>query len=171
MEEIISRRLARYKDSDTAFAKLPNIIFVDGGKGQIGVAKKALAKADLNLDINVCGMVKDERHRTRGLLYNGSEVTLPHSSEGFKLVTRIQDEVHRFALEYHKKLRADSQVRSVLDDISGIGATRRKELLKHFKSIDAIRLANLEALESAPSMNKKTAQAVYDYFKEQDMEE
>jgi len=169
MEEIISRRLARYKESDTAFAKLPNIIFVDGGKGQITVAKKALEKADLF--IPVCGMVKDERHRTRGLLYNGVEVTLPRSCEGFKLVTRIQDEVHRFALEYHKKLRADSQVRSVLDDIQGIGATRRKELLKHFKSIEAIRLANLESLASAPSMNKKTAQAVYDYFQDFDFEE
>jgi len=164
MEEILTRRLARYKESDSAFAKLPNIIFVDGGKGQITVAKKALEKA--NLFVPVCGMVKDERHRTRGLLYNGVEVTLPRSGEGFKLVTRIQDEVHRFALEYHKKLRSDSQVRSVLDDIQGIGATRRKELLKHFKSIDAIRLADVESLTLAPSMNKKTAQAVYDYFQE-----
>ena len=164
MEEIITRRLARYNESDVAFAKLPNIIFVDGGKGQITVAKKALEKS--NLIIPVCGMVKDERHRTRGLLYNGNEVNLPRSGEGFKLITRIQDEVHRFALEYHKKLRADSQVRSVLDDIQGIGATRRKELLKHFKSIEAIRLADLDSLASAPSMNKKTAQAVYDYFQE-----
>jgi len=162
MEEIITRRLMRYKESHDAFAKLPDIIFVDGGKGQITAAKRALAVVGIHLPI--CGMVKDDRHRTRGLLYNDSEVLLPRTSEGFKLVTRIQDEVHRFALEYHRKLRSNSQVRSVLDDISGIGATRRKELLKHFKSIEAIQNATLEELTNAPSMNKKSAEAVYDFF-------
>jgi excinuclease ABC subunit C len=109
-------------------------------------------------------MVKDDRHRTRGLLYQNEEINMPRHSEGFKLVTRIQDEVHRFALEYHKKLRADSQVRSVLDEIEGIGATRRKELLKHFKNIEAIRTADIETLKSAPSMNIKSAEAVYNFF-------
>jgi len=163
MEEIITRRLKRYKDEHTAFAKLPDIIFVDGGKGQITAARKALAA--VGLTIPICGMVKDDKHRTRGLLFDGREVLLPRTSEGFKLVTRIQDEVHRFALEYHRKLRADSQVRSVLDDIEGIGATRRKELLKHFKNIEAIRNAGVDELTTAPSMNKRAAQAVYEFFK------
>jgi len=162
MEEIITRRLTRYKESHDAFSKLPDIIFVDGGKGQITAAEKALAA--INLRIPICGMVKDDRHRTRGLLFMGKEAVLPRNNEGFKLVTRIQDEVHRFALEYHRKLRADSQVRSVLDDIPGIGATRRKELLKHFKSIEAIRQATFEELTQAPSMNKKAADAVYTFF-------
>jgi len=163
MEEIITRRLARYQAEHTAFAKLPDIIFVDGGKGQITSAKKALAS--LGMDLPVCGMVKDDRHRTRGLLYEGKEAALPRTSEGFKLITRIQDEVHRFALEYHRKLRADSQVRSVLDDIPGIGPTRRKELIKHFKSIEAIMEADLDALQAAPAMNKASAEAVYGFFR------
>ena len=162
MEEIITRRLVRYKEAHDAFSKLPDIIFVDGGKGQISAAEKALQV--VGLSIPICGMVKDDRHRTRGLLFNGEETVLPKHSEGFKLITRIQDEVHRFALEYHRKLRADSQVKSVLDDIPGIGATRRKELLKHFKSIEAIRTATLEELTNAPSMNKKAAQAVYEFL-------
>ena len=162
MEEIITRRLVRYKESHDAFSKLPDIIFVDGGKGQISAAEKALQA--VGLSIPICGMVKDDRHRTRGLLFNGHEAVLPRHSEGFKLITRIQDEVHRFALEYHRKLRADSQVKSVLDDIPGIGVTRRKELLKHFKSVEAIRTATFEELTNAPSMNKKAAQAVFEFF-------
>jgi len=182
MEEIITRRLTRYKEAHDAFLtlqdtkesldsfyKLPDIIFVDGGKGQITAAEKALSAVGLNVPI--CGMVKDDRHRTRGLLFQGKELLLPRHSEGFKLVTRIQDEVHRFALEYHRKLRADSQVRSVLDDISGIGATRRKELLKHFKSIEAIRWASLEELAQAPSMNKRAAEAVYNFFRDSQKED
>jgi len=164
MEEIITRRLMRYKESHDAFSKLPDIIFVDGGKGQISAAQKALDA--VGLSIPICGMVKDDRHRTRGLLFKGNEINLPKTSEGFKLITRIQDEVHRFALEYHRKLRTESQVKSVLDDISGIGATRRKELLRHFKSIEAIRMATLDELVVAPAMNKKAAQAVYDFFRE-----
>ena len=164
MEEIITRRLKRYKEEHTAFAKLPDIIFVDGGKGQISSAKKVLEA--LEMDLPVCGMVKDDRHRTRGLLYEGKEAELPRTSEGFKLITRIQDEVHRFALEYHRKLRADTQVRSVLDDIPGIGPARRKALLRHFKSIEAISEADIEALTTAPSMNKASAEAVYNFFHE-----
>jgi len=162
MEEIITRRLARYQAEHIAFAKLPDIIFVDGGKGQITAAKKALVS--VGIDLPVCGMVKDDKHRTRGLLFEGKEAALPKHSEGFKLVTRIQDEVHRFALEYHRKLRADSQVRSVLDDIPGVGPTRRKALLRHFKSIEAIAQADIEELILAPSMNKASAEAVYNFF-------
>ncbi|MCL2404006.1 MAG: excinuclease ABC subunit UvrC [Defluviitaleaceae bacterium] len=162
MEEILTRRLARYQAEHTAFAKLPDIIFVDGGKGQITAAKKALT--GLGMDLPVAGMVKDDRHRTRGLVFEGNEAALPRHSEGFKLITRIQDEVHRFALEYHRKLRADSQVRSVLDDIGGIGPTRRKALLRHFKSIEAIMEADIDCLTSAPSMNKASAEAVYNFF-------
>jgi len=166
MEEILTRRLARYQAEHTAFAKLPDIIFVDGGKGQISAAKKALHS--LGMDLPVAGMVKDDRHRTRGLLFEGREAALPRHGEGFKLITRIQDEVHRFALEYHRKLRADSQVRSVLDDIEGIGPTRRKALLRHFKSIEAIMDADLEQLTTAPSMNKASAEAVYKFFHTQE---
>jgi len=164
MEEIITRRLARYQAEHVAFHKLPDVIFVDGGKGQITSAKKALAA--VGMDLPVCGMVKDDRHRTRGLLFEGEEAALPRTSEGFKLITRIQDEVHRFALEYHRKLRADSQVRSVLDDIPGIGPTRRKAMLRHFKSIEAIAAADMDALLAAPAMNKASAEAVYKFFRE-----
>ncbi|MCL1862545.1 MAG: excinuclease ABC subunit UvrC [Defluviitaleaceae bacterium] len=168
MEEVLTRRFIRYNSpqAEESFSKLPDVIFADGGKGQISAVEKALAAQ--NIVIPVCGMVKDDRHRTRGLLYKGEEVNLPRHSEGFKLVTRIQDEVHRFALEYHKKLRSDSQVRSVLDDIKGIGATRRRELLRHFKSIEAIRNADVTALAAAPSMNSKSAQEVYNFFRKGD---
>ena len=162
IREVLSRRFKRYNEQSQAFSTLPDIIFVDGGKGQISAAEAALREQ--GLDIPVCGMVKDERHRTRGLLYNNEQLDLPRHGEGFKLVTRIQDEVHRFALEYHRKLRADSQVRSVLDDITGIGATRRKELLRHFKSIEAIRAASVEELLQVSCMNKKIAQEVYNFF-------
>ncbi|MCL2202378.1 MAG: excinuclease ABC subunit UvrC [Defluviitaleaceae bacterium] len=162
IEEVLTRRLTRYRQNHTAFSKLPDIIFVDGGKGQISAAKKALAT--LGMDIPVCGMVKDERHRTRGLLFEGKEAPLPRTSEGFKLVTRIQDEVHRFALEYHRKLRTDTQVRSVLDDIPGVGPTRRKALLAHFKNIEAIRTAEIKDLSQVDSMNKASAEAVHRFF-------
>jgi excinuclease ABC subunit C len=166
MEEVLTRRFKRYLGAETnsneSFNKLPDIIFADGGKGQISAVEKALHAQ--NISVPVCGMVKDDRHRTRGLLYKNEEIILPRHGEGFKLVTRIQDEVHRYALEYHRKLRADSQVRSVLDEIPGIGTTRRKELLRHFKNIEAIRTADVETLTSAPSMNKKSAEAVYNYF-------
>ncbi|MCL2225409.1 MAG: excinuclease ABC subunit UvrC [Defluviitaleaceae bacterium] len=165
MEEVLSRRFKRYNENSESFSKLPDIIFVDGGKGQISAAEKALQEQGIS--IPVCGMVKDDRHRTRGLLYNNEEINIPRHGEGFKLVTRIQDEVHRFALEYHKKLRANSQVKSILDEIPGIGATRRKELLKHFKNIEAIRTASIETLANAPAMNIKAAQAVIKFFNEE----
>ena len=162
MEEILTRRMKRFKEQSESFAKMPDIIFVDGGKGQVSTVEKVLRKMEIS--IPVCGMVKDERHRTRGLIYLGKEVSLPKRGEGFKLITRIQDEVHRFAYEYHRKLREKNLVRSVLDEIEGIGKTRRKELLKHFKSIEGIMNADLDELSKAPSMNKQVAKAVYDYF-------
>jgi len=147
----------------TSFSRLPDIVFIDGGKGQAGAAEKAMRALDI--DIPVCGMVKDDRHRTRGLLYEGEEVTLPAGSEGFKLVTRIQDEVHRFAVEYHRKLRANAQVKSVLDEIPGIGPNRRKELMKKFKSLEAIKEADTETLAGVKGMNARAAEAVREFFR------
>ena len=131
MEEVITRRFTRYINETSGdenvkkagFDKKPDMIFLDGGKGQISAVQKALT--NLNLYVPVCGMVKDDRHRTRALMYNGEEIELPYTSEGFKLLTRMQDEVHRFAIEYHRKLREKKQVHSILDDISGIGSVRR----------------------------------------------
>jgi len=163
MEEIITRRFNRYATGDSKFIKLPDILFIDGGRGQVHAAEKAIAA--LNINIPVCGMVKDDKHRTRGLFFQENEILLPLSSEGFKLVTRIQDEVHRFAVEYHRKLRADTQIHSLLDDINGIGPARRKALMKSFKSVENIRKAELSELEQAEGMNKKAAQAVYSYFR------
>lgn len=126
---------------------------MDGGKGQVNVALEVLDK--LHLNIPVCGMVKDDNHRTRGLYYNNIEIPIDRNSEAFKLITRIQDEAHRFAIEFHRSLRSKKQVKSILDDIPGVGPARRKALMQHFKSIDNIKEASLENLEQAPSMNKK----------------
>ena len=109
-------------------------------------------------------MVKDDNHRTRGLYYHDHEIPISHSSEGFKLITRIQDEVHRFAIEYHRLLRSKGQIHSVLDDIEGIGPARRKSLMKYFKSIESIREASVEELKKAPSMNQQVAEKVYEFF-------
>jgi len=163
MHEIISRRFSRYIAGDSRFAKLPSILFIDGGKGQVNAAEKAISA--LSIDIPVCGMVKDEKHRTKSVYFKGNVFSLPTSSEGFKLITRIQDEVHRFAVEYHRKLRANTQVRSLLDDISGIGPARRKALMNHFKTIENIKKAELSELEQAKGMNKKAAEAVYKFFR------
>ncbi len=171
MYEVITRRFKRFIDETSenpqnkkaGFDKLPDVIFMDGGKGQITSAETALA--DLGLYVPVCGMVKDDYHRTRGLLYNDKEIYLPTHSEGFKLVTRIQDEVHRFAIEYHKKLRAKKQVHSVLDDIKGVGPIRRKALMRHFGDIDKIRAASVEELAKSDNMDNKTAQTVYNFFR------
>ena len=135
---------------------------MDGGKGQVNVAIAVLEK--LNLQIPVCGMVKDDNHRTRGLYYNNTEISIDSHSEAFKLITRIQDEAHRFAIEFHRKLRGQGQVHSVLDDIPGVGPSRRKILMKHFDNIDAIRGASVEELKNLPSMNEKVAEEVYKYF-------
>lgn len=175
LEEVLTRRFSHaFKEREDLakknlgndygkFSKLPDLILMDGGKGQVSIAKKVLENFKLN--IPVCGMVKDDRHRTRGLLYKGEEVLLDTHGEGFKLVTRIQDEAHRFAIEYHKKIRWDKQIKSVLDDIPGIGPTRRKALVNHFGSIEKIKEASLEELEQVDSMNSKSAEAVYCYFR------
>jgi excinuclease ABC subunit C len=135
---------------------------MDGGRGQVNIALKVLE--ELHLDIPVCGMVKDDNHRTRGLYYNNIEIPIDRSSEGFKLITRIQDEAHRFAIEYHRSLRSKEQVHSVLDDIPGIGPARRKALMKRYQSLDAIKAATLEELEQTESMNEQAARAVYTFF-------
>lgn len=145
-----------------SFTKFPDLIMMDGGKGQVNVALKVLEK--LNLNIPVCGMVKDDNHRTRGLYYNNIEIPIDTHSEGFKLITRVQDEAHRFAIEYHRSLRSKGQVRSILDDIEGIGPTRRKALMKHFKSIEDIKNAQVEELKEVPSMNENAAWKVYEFF-------
>ncbi|MCL2398656.1 MAG: excinuclease ABC subunit UvrC [Defluviitaleaceae bacterium] len=168
MEEIITRRFKRYlneqkEKEEGKFSKLPDLLMIDGGKGQVHAAEEVLIQ--MGISIPVCGMVKDDRHRTRGLIYQDVEISMPRNSEGFRLITRIQDEVHRFALEYHRKLRADSQVRSVLDDITGIGPTRRKALMRHFKGIDPIRRASIEELALVDTMNQKSAEAVYNFFR------
>ena len=144
------------------FTKFPDLILMDGGKGQVNIAMKVLD--ELGIDIPVCGMVKDDRHRTRGLYYNNTEVPIDTHSEGFKLVTRIQDEAHRFAITYHKSLRGKTQVKSVLDDIEGIGPARRRALMQHFKSIQEIRDADTDTLMQVPGIRKKEAENIFRYF-------
>lgn len=165
MQEVISRRLLHYKKEEESgsFARLPDMIFVDGGSTQIMAALNAME--DTGIYIPVCGMVKDDRHRTRGLLYNDREVEFKNGSEGFKLITRIQDEVHRFAIEYHRKLRNEKQIHSVLDDIEGIGPVRRKALMKHFGDIESIKNAEVEDLLEVEGMTIKAAESVYLFFR------
>ena len=145
-----------------SFTKFPDLIMMDGGRGQVNIALQVLD--ELHLSIPVCGMVKDDNHRTRGLYFNNVEIPIDRGSEGFKLITRIQDEAHRFAIEYHRSLRSKGQVHSVLDDIPGIGASRRKALMMRYSSLDAIRNAGIEELAATPSMNMQAAEAVYQYF-------
>ena len=137
---------------------------MDGGRGQVNIALEVLR--DLGLDIPVCGMVKDDSHRTRGLYYNNEEIPIDHRSEGFKLITRIQDEAHRFAIEYHRSLRSKSQVKSVLDDIPGVGPARRKALMRHFGSLDEIRQADIDQLCEIPEINRRCGQEIYNFFHE-----
>lgn len=174
MHEVLTRRFEHGKAEQEelkekglendygSFTRFPDLIMMDGGKGQVNIALRVLD--ELNLKIPVCGMVKDDNHRTRGLYYNNAEIPIERSSEGFKLITRIQDEAHRFAIEYHRSLRSKGQVHSVLDEIPGVGPSRRKALMMRFPSLDAIRQADVKELADTPSMNVKAAQAVYDYF-------
>ena len=157
MKEVLSRR---YSDEKTG--SLPDVIMMDGGKGQINIAETVLNS--LGLEIPVCGMVKDDNHRTRGLIYKNQEIEFPPGSEAIHMITALQDETHRFAITYHKQIRSDEQTHSILDDIKGIGPKRRKTLLLHFKNIDAIKNASLEELASVEGMNTQSAQAVYDFF-------
>lgn len=163
MEEVLTRRFTHESNGEyDSFAKLPDLILMDGGRGQVNIAESVLEK--LNLHIPVCGMVKDDHHRTRGLYFRNVEIPIDTSSEGFRLITRIQDEAHRFAIEYHRSLRSKEQVHSVLDDIKGIGETRRKALMRYYKGIEKIREASVEELKQVDSMNERSAQAVYDFF-------
>ena len=135
---------------------------MDGGRGQVNIALDVLN--ELGLDIPVCGMVKDDNHRTRGLYYNNVEIPIDRHSEGFKLITRVQDEAHRFAIEYHRSLRSKAQVSSVLDDIEGVGPARRKALMKHFLDINVIRNADVEELMQADGITRQVAGNIYRYF-------
>ena len=174
LEEVLTRRFAhgleeqkelKEKQMDQelgSFSRFPDLILMDGGKGQVNVALRVMEK--LGLNIPICGMVKDDFHRTRGLYYENVELPIDDHSEGFKLITRIQDEAHRFAIEYHRSLRSKEQVHSILDDIEGIGPARRKALMRSFQSLQAIREAGEEELARIPSMNAASARQVYKFF-------
>ena len=168
MREVLTRRFQhgleemQNGDETGSFNVFPDLILMDGGRGQVNIALEVLR--ELKLSIPVCGMVKDDNHRTRGLYYNNIEIPIDIHSEGFKLITRIQDEAHRFAIEFHRNLRSQGQVHSILDEIKGIGPTRRKALMKHYENIDQIKNATIEELKSLPSMNEKSAKEVYSFF-------
>lgn len=152
-----------------SFTRFPDLIMMDGGRGQVNIALRVLD--ELHLNIPVCGMVKDDNHRTRGLYYNNVEIPIDRRSEGFKLITRIQDEAHRFAIEYHRSLRSKEQVHSVLDDIPGIGPARRKALMKKYQSLDAIKEADKADLAATDAMNEQSAQTVYHFFHQNENKE
>lgn len=168
MNEVLTRRFGhglreQQEESETGgFQIFPDLIMMDGGRGQVNIALEVLEK--LHLHIPVCGMVKDDNHRTRGLYFNNTEVPIDRNSECFRLITRIQDEAHRFAITFHRQLRSKGQVHSVLDDIPGVGPARRKDLMRCFENIDAIRNTTVEELKELPSMNEKSAQEVYKFF-------
>lgn len=163
MEEVLTRRFTHESSGEyDSFAKMPDLLLMDGGRGQVNIALGVLEK--LNLSIPVCGMVKDDHHRTRGLYFNNVEIPIDTSSEGFHLITRIQDEAHRFAIEYHRSLRGKEQIHSILDDIPGIGETRRKALMRKFKSLENVRDASIEELMQTESMNERSARQVYEFF-------
>jgi excinuclease ABC subunit C len=161
-KELEERREKQLDESLGSFTKYPDLILMDGGKGQVGIALRVLS--ELKMNIPVCGMVKDDNHRTRGLYYDNQELPIDKSSELFKLITRIQDETHRFAIEYHRNLRQKSQVRSILDDISGIGPKRRRALMKYFQSLEAIQAAEVEEIMKVPTLNRQAAEEVYEFF-------
>jgi excinuclease ABC subunit C len=174
MHEVLTRRLLHgleerqdmeLRNIDAqygSFTRFPDLILMDGGRGQVNICLQVLE--ELGINIPVCGMVKDDNHRTRGLYFNNVELPIDTRSEGFKLITRIQDEAHRFAIEYHRSLRSKAQVRSVLDDIPGIGAARRKALMRDFESIKDIKEASVEELMKVPELREKEALAVYEFF-------
>ena len=174
MKEVLTRRflfvLEEQKELDLkemekefgSFTKFPDLILMDGGKGQVNIALEVLD--ELHINIPVCGMVKDDNHRTRGLYFNNEEIPIDRNSEGFKLITRVQDEAHRFAIEYHRSLRGKSQVKSVLDDIPGVGPSRRKALMRHFKSIEEIKEADVEKLAKVPEIPRHIAEGIYNFF-------
>ncbi|MEG0109355.1 MAG: helix-hairpin-helix domain-containing protein, partial [Lachnospiraceae bacterium] len=168
MEEVLRRRfehgLLEQEDGKELgrFTSFPDLIMMDGGKGQVNIALQVMERLQLN--IPVCGMVKDDNHRTRGLYYQNQEISIDKTSEGFRLITRIQDEAHRFAIEFHRKLRSQGQIHSILDDIPGIGSARRKDLMRHFACLEDIKEASVEQLKGLPTMNEKSAEGVYKFF-------
>ena len=168
MEEVLTRRFEHglkerlSQETKGRFDKFPDLILMDGGRGQVNICEEVLDR--LGLDIPVCGMVKDDNHRTRGLYFNNEELAISHSSDGFHLITRIQDEAHRFAITFHRKLRGNTQVHSILDDIPGIGPKRRRALMKAFESIEDIKNASVEELTEVEGFNRSSAKSVYDFF-------
>lgn len=168
MREVLTRRFThglKEREENTEagkFTMFPDLLLMDGGRGQVNIALQVLE--ELHLSIPVCGMVKDDFHRTRGLYYNNVEIPIDKNSEAFRLITRIQDEAHHFAIEFHRQLRGKNQVHSILDDIEGIGPARRKALMRHYLSLDAIREASIEELAKIPSMNEKAAESVYKFL-------
>ncbi|MEY8417156.1 excinuclease ABC subunit UvrC [Tissierella praeacuta] len=172
MEEILLRRFTRgieerkllkeNKIEVKGFSIFPDLIMMDGGKGQVNVAIRILK--ELNIDIPVCGLVKDDFHKTRGIIYNNKEIRLDEDSLGFRLIYRIQEEAHRFAISYHRSLRTKKMFKSELDDIKGIGEKRKIELLKHFQSINNIKNATIEELSEVKGMNKLVAEELYNHF-------
>lgn len=180
MREVLTRRFThgmeeqeelRAKDIGReygSFTKFPDLLMMDGGRGQVNVALSVLE--ELGLSIPVCGMVKDDNHRTRGLYFHNVELPIDTRSEGFKLITRVQDEAHRFAIEYHRSLRSKVQVKSVLDDIPGVGPARRKALMRRFKSIEEVKRASVEELEKIPELNRKAAEEIYGFFRKKERE-
>ena len=177
MHEVLTRRFKHGLDEmreaeetgeilEDSFTRFPDVIMMDGGKGQVHIAEEVLR--ELHLDIPVCGMVKDDHHRTRGLFFNDVEIPIDRTSEGFHLITRLQDEAHRFAIEYHRSLRSKGQTHSFLDDITGIGEKRRKALMKHFVSADAMKAASIEELAAVETMNQEAAENVYNFLHRND---
>ncbi len=174
LTEVLTRRfehgLAEDKQKrDDSFTRFPDLIMMDGGRGQVNVALEVLGK--LGIDIPVTGMVKDDRHRTRGLYYRNREIPIDVHSDGFHLITRVQDEAHRFAIEFHRSLRSKASVKSVLDEIPGVGPKRRLALMRAFGDIEAIKAADTDALAAVPGMNRASAETVYAYFRRQDLME
>ena len=163
MEEVLTRRFTHENTGEfDSFSKMPDLLLIDGGKGQVNAVQSVLER--LKITVAVCGMVKDEHHKTRGLYYQNQEISLDPASEGFRLISRIQEETHRFAIAYHRLLHGKKQVHSVLEDIPGIGETRRKALMRHFQSLEKIGSASVEELLQIPSMNRKSAEQVYAFF-------
>lgn len=169
MEEVLTRRFLhgmeeRRQQKESSFTRYPDVILMDGGKGQVHIAEEVLKR--LGLSIPVAGMVKDDNHRTRGLYFHDEELPIGMRSEGFSLLTRIQDETHRFAIEYHKSLRAKEQVKSSLDDIPGIGPKRRRILMRYYDNMECLRAASTEEIAGLPGMNRKVAESVSAYLRE-----
>ena len=176
MKEVLTRRFVHGMEESRelaeknleqeygSFTRFPDLLLMDGGRGQVNIALEVLQ--EIGVDIPVCGMVKDDNHRTRGLYFNNVELPIDTRSEGFKLITRIQDEAHRFAIEYHRSLRSKTQVKSVLDDIPGVGPARRKALMRHFKSLEELKQASVEEIGQIPEINERTAEEIYRFFRQ-----